>query len=156
MTDYSKMPLWMREIVYKENNPDLPEPQYAILWEDPLFPDEPARVTTPSPEWLALAMHGGILPPVEVYHELAADEAQPGFKRHTRGYLLHDTPPVSAMTEEEAMEYLTMKDIPPRVWRDYRGNRVIMKIVPRSSLPTERTFRNSWQVSQPDEALEAA
>jgi hypothetical protein len=48
---------------------------------------------------MACALQGGILPPVWVYHELAKDEAQPDFKKHTRGYLLHQTEPVEAMTE---------------------------------------------------------
>src|SRR6056297_299285 len=148
MTDYRQHKLWEREMIFKDQHKDLPQGNYAILWEDPLG-DEPAKVTRPSPTWLAMAMHGGILPPVEVYWALREDEeahhkaaladlpsgateapaAKKNF-RHTRGHLLHETPPVPAMTEEEAMEYLVMKDLPPRVWRDYKGNRSILKIVP--------------------------
>ena len=40
-----------------------------------------------------------------------------------------------AMTEEEAIEYLIQKDIDPSVWRDYKGNRTIMKIVPVELMP---------------------
>ena len=68
--------------------------------------DEPAKVTHPDPNWMACALNGGILPPVWVYWELKKDEAQPDFVKHTRGYLLHNTEPVKAMTEEEAIEYL--------------------------------------------------
>jgi len=150
--DYSTMPLWAREQAFTSDHKDLPQGKYAILWEDPSDPDAPAHVTVASPQWLAMAMHGGILPPVEVYHELAADEAQPGFTRHTRGNLLHDTPPVPAMTEEEAMEYLVKKDIPQRVWKDYRGNRTILKIVPRTMIPTNRSHRNAWRINQEQEA----
>lgn len=124
------------------------QPPYAILWEDPADPDAPCKITVPSPAWWAMALHGGILPPVQVYWELREDEAQPGFTRHTRGYLLHKTQPVPAMTEEEAMEYLVMKDVPPAVWRDYKGNRTILKIVPRDTIPTDRTYRNAWRISQ--------
>ena len=46
------------------------------------------RYLVPDPNWMACALQGGILPPVEVYWELAKDEAQPDFKKHTRGYLL--------------------------------------------------------------------
>ena len=78
------------------------------------------------------ALQGGILPPVWVYHELAKDEAEEGFTKHTRGYLLHDTPPVDAMTEEQAIEYLIMKDVPQSVWRTWdEGNRPKMVIAAR-------------------------
>lgn len=151
MTDYSTMPLWARELDFipkaKAKGP-LPDPQFAILWEDPDAPDEQAKVTTPSSEWLAMALHGGILPPVEVYWALADDEAQPGFKQHTRGRLLHDTPPMRAMTEQEAMEYLAMMVLPPRVWRDYQGNRTILRIVSRAQIPTNRNYRNAWHIAQ--------
>jgi len=157
MTGYSQYKLWEREAIFRRQHKDLPQPNYAILWEDPDDLDAPAKVTVPSPTWLAMAMHGGILPPVEVYWALAEDEAQEGFKRHTRGHLLHESEPVGAMTEEEAMEYLVMKDIPPRVWRDYNGNRTILKIVPRYLVPTDRTLRNSWKIKQDsDEIQEAA
>ena len=150
--DFSQYKLWEREQIFShvcnENGVTCEQPKYAICWEDPANPDEPMKVTTPSPTWLAMAMHGGILPPVEVYWELKKDEAQPGFTRHTRGYLLHDTPPIPAMTEEEAMEYLIMKDIPPHVWHGYKGNRQIIKIVPRSMIPNDRSFRNSWRIDQ--------
>lgn len=145
---YADQPLWAREHNFTRDHPELPEPQYAIIWEDPEDLDAPMAVTVPAPAWLAMAMHGGILPPVEVYWALAEDEAQPGFKRHTRGHLLHETPPVGAMTEEGAMEYLVMKDVPPRVWRDYQGNRVILKIVRREMIPTDRNYRNAWKIKQ--------
>lgn len=148
MTDYSKYKLWEREMIFKDQHKDLPQGNYAIMWEDPAEPDAPMKVTRPSPTWLALAMHGGILPPVEVYHALAEDEAKAGFTRHTQGHLLHETPPVGPMTEEEAMEYLVQKEIPTRVWRDYRGNRSILRIVPVELVPTDRTHRNAWKINQ--------
>jgi hypothetical protein len=61
--------------------------EYCVVWEDPEEPDAPAKVTHPDPNWLACALQGGILPPVEAYWELAKDEAKPDFKKHTRGYL---------------------------------------------------------------------
>jgi len=146
--DYSHYKLWEREMIFKDQHKDLPQGNYAILWEDPADPDAPAKVTRPSPTWLAMAMHGGILPPVEVYHKLAEDEAKEGFTRHTQGHLLHETPPVGPMTEEEAMEYLVQKDIPPQVWRDYKGNRQVLKIVPVHLIPTNREFRNAWKINQ--------
>jgi len=146
--DYTQYKFWEREFIFKAQNKDLPQGNYAVLWEDPADPDEPAKVTRPSPTWLAMAMHGGILPPVDVYHVLREDEERDGFIRHTRGHLMHETPPVDAMTEEEAMEYLVMKDLPPRVWRDYKGNRSILKIVPVNLVPTDRSHRNAWKIKQ--------
>ena len=46
------------------------EPTYCIAWEDPADPDAPVVITHPAPEWLAMAMHGGLLPPIEAYHHM--------------------------------------------------------------------------------------
>lgn len=152
--DFSEYPLWCREVLFnqilKDNDvlEDVEQPPYAILWEDPKDLEAPVKVTRPSPTWWAMALHGYMLPPVWVYHELKKDEEQPDFKRHKRGHLLHETPPVGPMTEEEAMEYLIEKDLPPSVWRDYKGNRQILKIVPVELIPTDRTYRNSWKIKQ--------
>ena len=98
---------------------------------------------------MACALQGGILPPVEVYWELAKDEAQPGFEKHTRGYLLHNTKPIEAMTEEQAIEYLIMKDIPQRVWRTWdEGNKPKMVICRLHQLPEHRQWRNAWQIRE--------
>jgi len=146
--DFTFFRLYEREAVFKNFRKNLPQSQYAIIWEDPDDLDAPAKVTVPSPTWLGMATHGGILPPVEVYWALKEDEAHSNFKHHTRGHLLHNTPPMRAMTEEEAIEYLIMKDIPDRVWKDYKGNREILKIVPRHAIPTDRTYRNAWKIKQ--------
>lgn len=149
--EWGKYPLHERERIFqrivKRSGIGFPQPPFAIFWEDPENPDAPASVTVPSPEWWAMALHGGIIPPVEVYHELAKDEAQPGFTHHTRGNLLHGET-LGPLTEQQAIEYIVKKDIPPRVWRDYRGNRAILRIVPRSAIPANRTNRNAWRVSQ--------
>lgn len=154
--EWSDLKLWQREQAFKavvaEHTEGLDQPPYVICWEDPDDLDAPMKITSPSPTWWAMALHGDILPPVWVYHELAKDEAQPDFKQHTRGHLLHDTSPIEALTEEEAMEYLVQKDIPPRVWRDYKGNRTILKIVPKHLIPTDRTHRDAWRIEQTQEA----
>jgi hypothetical protein len=98
---------------------------------------------------MACALQGGILPPVWVYWELAKDEAQPDFKKHTRGYLLHTTEPMPAMTEEEAIEYLIMKDVPQDVWRNWNtGNKPKMVICRKEQLPATREWRNAWKISE--------
>jgi hypothetical protein len=60
------------------------------------------------------------------------------------------------MTEEQAIEYLIQKDIPPRVWRDYAGNRCILRIVPVELIPSDRSFRNAWRIAQDATPIEEA
>ena len=85
-----------------------------------------------------------ILPPIETYQrDRDVPDGQP--KEHPYAA------PIPAMTEEEAIEYLIMKDIPPNVWRDYEGNRCIMRIVPVELIPSDRSFRNAWKINQETE-----
>ena len=75
-------------------------------------------------------------------------KAQPDFEKHTRGYLLHNTKPIEAMTEEQAIEYLIQKDIPQRVWRTWdEGNKPKMVICRTHQLPEHRQWRNAWQIT---------
>ena len=144
--NFENIRLWDRLCWAKENLEKV-RTEYCIVWEDPDTPDAPAKVTHPDPNWMACALQGGILPPVWVYHELAKDEAQPGFEKHTRGYLLHQTKPIDAMTQEQAIEYLIQKDIPQRVWQDHeRTNRPKFCITTRKNLPSKRTWRNAWKL----------
>lgn len=131
--------------------------KYRVVWEDPTEPDMPAKVTIPAPEWLAMALHGDLLPPIEAYLRdndiLAAWEAehngtQEGFDWRDHGAHHPYAAPRGPMTEEEAIEYLIMKDIPARVWRDYQGNRKILRIIPVELLPATREWRNAWAVAQ--------
>ena len=62
--------------------------------------------------------------------------------------MLHDTQPIEAMTEEEAIEYLILKDVPQSVWSTWdEGNRPKMVICKKEQLPQERTWRNAWRIS---------
>tara|TARA_S200002703_G_scaffold115440_1_gene101028 strand:- start:338 stop:763 length:426 start_codon:yes stop_codon:yes gene_type:complete len=115
--------------------------KYRVLFEDPLEPDSPAKVLVPDPNWMACALEGGILPPIDTY---LRDQNVPDGEPKEHPY----AEPIGAMTEEEAIEYLIQKDIPPQVWRDYEGNRVIMKIVPVELIPSDRSFRNAWKINQ--------
>ena len=118
--------------------------KYRVLFEDPAAPDEPAKVLVPDPNWMACALEGDILPPIETYQrDRDVPDGQP--KEHPYAA------PIPAMTEEEAIEYLIMKDIPPNVWRDYEGNRCIMRIVPVELIPSDRSFRNAWKINQETE-----
>ena len=115
--------------------------KYRVLFENPEQPDAPAAVLVPDPNWMAAALAGGILPPIDTYlRDRDVPDGQP--KEHPYAE------PIGAMTEEEAIEYLIMKDIPPQVWRDYQGNRTILKIVPVELIPSDRSFRNAWVVNQ--------
>ena len=130
--------LWQREFVSRTLLKPV-DPRYCIVWEDPAEPDAPMKVTTPSPRWLAMALAGGFLPPVETYLR-DAERADGEPKEHPYA------PPIGQMTEIEAMEYLLQKDIPRRVWGD-PSNRPRFAIVPRSSIPTDRTHRNAWRLA---------
>lgn len=135
--------------------------KYKIVWEDPYEPGEPAKVTTPDPHFMAAAMAGDVLPPIEAYladrvierswHRDMLERGEPNtcFNWEAVGGASHPyADPIGPMTEEEAIEYLIQKDIPPRVWRDYRGNRKILSIVPIEAVPTDRTNRNAWKIDQ--------
>ena len=118
--------------------------QYRVLFETPAEPDAPAAVLVPDPNWMAAALAGNVLPPIDTYlRDRDVPDGQP--KEHPYAA------PIPAMTEEEAIEYLIMKDIPPQVWRDYQGNRAVMKIVPVELIPSDRSFRNAWKINQETE-----
>ena len=115
--------------------------QYRVLFENPAEPDAPASVLVPDPNWMAAALAGNILPPIDTYlRDRDVPDGQP--KEHPYAA------PIPAMTEEEAIEYLIQKDISPQIWRDYTGNRCIMKIVPVELIPSDRSFRNAWKINQ--------
>ena len=119
---------------------------YRVVFDDPANADKPASVLVPDPHWMAAALAGGVLPPIETYlRDRDVPDGEP--KEHPYAE------PIGPMTEEGAIEYLIQKDIPPRVWRDYRGNRCIMRIVPVEALPFDRDFRNAWRVAQEQELV---
>ena len=115
--------------------------KYRVLFENPADLDAPASVLVPDPNWMAAALAGGVLPPIDTYQrDRGVADGQP--KEHPYAA------PIGPMTEEEAIEYLVMKDIDPQVWRDYKGNRCIMKIVPVELIPSDRSYRNAWKINQ--------
>ena len=136
--------LWERLCWAKEHLEKV-QSDIRVVYEDSV--DAPAKILVPDPNWMACALQGGLLPPVESYWELGKDDAPPNFKNHTRGYLLHDTKPVDAMTEEEAIEYLIKKDIPQSVWKTWnKGNKPTMVICRTHQLPEHRQWRDAWQI----------
>ena len=136
--------LWERLCWAKEHLEKV-QSDIRVIYEDSV--DAPAKILVPDPNWMACALQGGILPPVESYWELAKDEAQPDFKNHTRGYLLNNTKPVDAMTEVEAIDYLIKKDVPQSVWKTWNeGNKPTMVICRTHQLPEHRQWRDAWQI----------
>ena len=132
--------LWDR-LAEAKTRLDPVQSKYRVLFEDPATPDEPAKVLVPDPNFMACALEGDILPPIETYQrDRGVPDGQP--KEHPYAE------PIGAMTEEEAIEYLVQKDIDPSVWRDYQGNRTILKIVPVEMVPSDRSFRNAWRIVQ--------
>ena len=152
------------------------EPKFRVVFNDPSDIDAPPKVLIADPNWLAAAIDGGVLPPIEAYHaakfrvlmqmpdgqklqgivggDKVADMLHELQKRGGKmlGQWVVNYPPAYAepigpMPEEQAIEYLIQKDIPPRVWRDYRGNRRIMAIVPAEAVPADRTHRNAWSLT---------
>ena len=139
--------LWTRLLEAKSRLKPV-QSKYRVLFEDPREPDAPAKVLVPDPNWMAAALAGDILPPIDTYQR---DRLVPDGEPKEHPY----AEPIGPMTEEEAIEYLIMKDIDPAVWRDYQGNRCILKIVPVELIPSDRSFRNSWRVKQEAEEIAA-
>lgn len=125
---------------------------YRVLYEDPDKPDDPLCVLVPSDNWMEMAMSGG-LPPISVYWALqgaeqrAIDEGRHDNFRHDREMWERQftAPRIGPLTEEEAIEYLIMKDIPRRVWGK-EHNRQMFRIVKKDQIPSDRSFRNAWRL----------
>ena len=127
--------------------------KYRVLYEDPNYPDESCKVLIPSDNWLSVAMSGG-LPPISVYWELQDDEKKAidegkhvDFKHNLSKWRNQFTSVrIGKLTEEEAMEYLIMKDLPKRIW-SVKYNRPMFKIVKEKQVPTNRAFREAWEIT---------
>ena len=53
------------------------------------------------------------------------------------------------MTEERAIEYLIMIDIPQKVWRNWdKGNKPRLIICRKEQLPSTRVWRNAWKINE--------
>ncbi len=114
-------------------------PRYCIAWEDPAEPEAPMKITYPAPRWLAMALAGGYLPPVDTY---LRDAERSDGERLEHPY----APPIGPMTEEQAMEYLLQMVIPRRVWGE-PTNRPRFAIVRCDMIPADPTHRNAWRLA---------
>lgn len=126
---------------------------YRILYEDPHYPEDPVKILIPDPNWIKEAMDGN-LPPIEVYLDLKNDE-QKAIENGTHENFCHDEEKwekqftikrIGKLTEEEAIEYLIMKDIPNHIWNKVY-NRPMFKIINKNDIPSDRTFRDAWRIS---------
>ena len=125
--------------------------KYRVIFDDPDHLEEPTKVLVPSQNWLDMAMSGG-LPPIWVYWQLqddeqkAIDEGRHNFEHDPEKYALQFTAPrIGPLTEEEAMVFLCMKDLPRRCWSE-EHNRPMFKIVRTEEVPSDRQFRDAWEM----------
>lgn len=125
---------------------------YRIVFDDPDHLDETSKVLVPSDEWMADAMAGN-LPPIGVYLKLqdAEEKAISEGRGHSFVHSKEDyeaqfnAPRIGPLTEKQALEYLCLKDLPRRCWAELH-NRPMFRIVHKDQIPTDRTFRNAWEM----------
>ena len=131
-------PLFLRLIISSRVLRPVDSP-YRIVYEDPDDLDEPVKIVTPAPMWVAQALAGWVLPPVECYLQ---DAEKPAGARMEH----HFADPIGPLTHEQAIEYLVLKDVPRRVWGRWH-NRPLVRIVRADSLPHQRTHRGAWRLA---------
>lgn len=129
------------------------EPKYIVVFDDPDNLDEPSKILNPTPEFILSAMSGK-LKPIWV-HWLLQDTEKKFYEKHPIGTpfthdpemhrLLETTRNLHPLSEEKAMEYLCMKDLPRKCWSQVH-NRPMFKIVLKKYLPKSRIFRNAWEM----------
>jgi len=116
------------------------EPEYCAVYEDP--ETKMAFIMTPSQQCMAMLIYGGLMPPPWVKQMLKEEEQKEGFTSHSdhgKGHLLHTTPPIPALTQEQAIEYLVQTDVPKEAWDS-------LIICRRDQIKKDREFRNAWRV----------
>jgi hypothetical protein len=150
--DYSLAPLWQRKQVLQflcENAGVEPtDGGFRVLYEDPEDPDAPVLIMQPA-RWQFMALLvGGIMPPVEIWWKLRELELEKGYLTRDEQRLQDTAAPIGPLTPKDALLYLIMRDVPPRVWRDYKGNRQILRVVRADAIPADRRLRNAWRIRQ--------
>ena len=153
MIDYSEYRLWEREIIaFHEENPERLQPiqpEYCVVWENDI--DAPCKVSIASPEWWAMALHGGILPPVDAYiRDKLRDPTDQGNVKKEHPY----AKPIGPMTPEQAIEYFLMVVLPMDVWIN-KHNKPKFFICKRDSIPTDRSYRNAWKLGEYNETTDS-
>lgn len=117
-----------------------------MVWEDPHDVDSGVFITEPTPLWVGMAVSGGFLPHIDFFLKMNEAESESAIRKIRSE--MDKSEPLGPMSQEEFIEYTVMKDVPPRVWRDYRGNRNIFRIVNSNAIPKNRAFRDAWRLTQ--------
>ena len=158
---------WLRIAASRDRIPAV-EVLHCIPFTDPYDLDAPTKVLHPSPRFIAELMAGGIHPPIEALHnqrlrletddgtissaiectKLEAPAIRAKHKVTSETVIDNSAAHLTVgmpMSYEAAIEYCVMLDIPHDVW-GVEHNRRMWAIVPRSSMPTDRTHRNEWKL----------
>jgi hypothetical protein len=142
-------------ICWSKENLKPVQPEFAIVWETPMVDEETCKITSASPEFMAKALHGGILPDIEAYIEdrkitdawEAKHGSQKGFNWNDHGCNhAHTNSRQSAMTQEETIDYLIKMVLPTEV-QNLKGNRPYYQVTKRSNVLRNRLHRNSWKMA---------
>jgi hypothetical protein len=127
------------------------ETEYVVVYEDGEKThikngteevDAPAKVMIPAPEWMYQALQGGELLPLWAHFKLREE-----LSLEERADILFNTPKLGPLTEEQAIAYLIMKDIPEHVWSDRKSNKPKYRVAKRSQMPATREWRNAWRLA---------
>lgn len=170
--DFNMTPLFER-ICWAHSKLGKQDTDYRCVYEDPAKPDEPAVIMCPSGRWMAMAKAGGMLPPINAYLDMPMElELEDGKKiectkseseeirlkhnvkseRVLKHHKLHTSKPIGPLNEEEALEYLVMKDVPRRVWdsemKGYKTNWQKFFLCKTKDLPPSRKYRNAWRINR--------
>jgi hypothetical protein len=125
--------------------------EYCVVYDD--LNNDCASIMYPDPHCMAMLVHGNLMPPAWVKYKLRQDSYSPDFIDHKslgNDKLLHDTKPIGPLTEEQAVEYIIVTDVPSEVWMNWdKGNRQRMVICRKDQLPASREFRDAWSVDAP-------
>ena len=144
--DFKGVHLFNRLLWAKQNLTPM-QSQYVIAFEDDM--DAPVKIFDIDPRWMACALHGGILPPIEAYlMDKKTADGEPKLHPYAD--------PIDPMTEEEAIEYFIKKNIPEDVWMTTDGNSIKFVICKREQIPSDISYRNAWTLIQSKEMEDAA
>lgn len=163
--------LWMRiakarnVLMFRKGMGEFRVVEHAIPFTDPYDLDAPVKVLHPDSMCLNELLMGGVHPPVEAHHDsklllinsdgsgdiMPKIESAAYRNRHDviGEYVVdyrrcHDEA-MGPLDYESAIEWILKKDIPQAVW-GANHNRRQFAIVPRSSIPSDRTHRNDWKL----------
>ncbi len=152
--------LWDR-LVDAKHTVVMQQSRYRVVFED--LDQAHAKILIPDPNFLGAALTGGILVDVENYELdrqkmqawLDAGNDPSEFSWDKVGGALHPyADPIEAMTEEEAIEYLIIKDLPPHVRNQGKRNAPSYVVTEVSNVPWNRLHRNVWEFCpEPDEPI---